>query len=102
MTKTRWGPRKGEIDGRIEVKNERFFVGVASLLQGRLNCVARGESVLCFIILLDVAPLRSGLNMVKVCRERLHYVIYNMAASLTLMTGGLSGGCGSLYSLKHR
>lgn len=62
MTKTHWGSRKGEIDGRIEVKNERFFVGVASLLQGRLNCVARGESVLSFIILLAVAPLRSGLN----------------------------------------
>ncbi len=42
MTKTRWGSRKGEIDGHIEVKNERFFVGVASLLQGRLNCVATG------------------------------------------------------------
>lgn len=44
------------------MKNERFFVGVALLLQGRLNCVARGESVLYFIILLAVAPLRSGLN----------------------------------------
>ncbi len=42
MTKTRWGSRKGEIDGHIEVKNERFFVVIASLLQGRLNCVATG------------------------------------------------------------
>lgn len=55
------GTEKGR-DRWIEVKNERFFVGVASLLQGRLNCVARGESVLSFIILLAVAPLRSGLN----------------------------------------
>lgn len=62
MTKTRWGPGKREIDGRTEVKNERFCVGVSSLLQGRLNFVARGESVLSFIILLVVAPLRSGLN----------------------------------------
>jgi len=101
MTKTLWGPRKGEIDMRTEVKNERFFVGVVSLLRGRLNSMSTGESVLYVFwrLLLAVAPLRTGLNSKD--GERLHYVIYYMAARLVLMPGGLSGGHNGVYSLKH-
>lgn len=83
MTKTLWGPRKGEIDGRIEVKNERFFIGVVSLLRGRLNSMAKGENFVFFCrLLLAVATLRLGLNSKdgESLRERLHYVIYDMAA----------------------
>lgn len=57
MTKTRWGPRKGEIDRCIvQVKNERFFVGVVSLLQVKLY----GWRIECFVFY--YTALRSRLN----------------------------------------